>query len=101
MIFDVQRYLEDYFHHCGLADPDQYAVSVAKLYDRKRYHKTAAAFLVAMKRVRTSFYRRNRQTRRESFERMLLTALDGKFKKKDYSPFQEQSPPRLKLQARG
>ncbi len=35
MIYSIQAYLENYFNRCGLADPDQYAVSLAKLYDRE------------------------------------------------------------------
>jgi len=100
MIFSIQRYLEDYFHRCGFADKDQYAVSVAKLYDRERHLKSTTAFISAMRRIHTVFYRRNAQTRRETFERTIVTALDSKFKKKGYSSSQGQSPQRLKLRAR-
>jgi len=99
MIFSIQRYLEDYFNRCGLGDPDQYAVNLAKLYDRERRGKTVPTFLSAMKRIRTVFYKRNSHTQREPFERRILTLLDTKFKKKDYSSPQRQSPQELKLRA--
>ena len=97
MIFGIQRYLEDYFNRRGFGDPDQYAVNLAKLYDRERYRKTKSGFLSAMKRIRTVFYKRNPQAARDSFERDILSRLDGKFKKKDSSTSQRPSPPELKL----
>lgn len=99
MIFSIQRYLEDYFNRCGLGDPDQYAVNLARLYDRERHGKTVPAFLSGMMRIRTVFYKRNSHTQRETFERKILTLLDTKFKKKDYSSPQRQSPQELKLRA--
>jgi hypothetical protein len=66
----------------GLGDPDQYAVSLARLYDRERHGKTGPAFLAAMKRVRTAFYRRNDRVDRATFEGKLLAVLDSRFKKK-------------------
>ena len=99
MIFSIQTYLEDYFSRRGLGDPDQYAVAVAKLYDRERHGKTAVAFLGAMKRIRTAFYRRNDHVHRDTFERRLLTVLDGRFKKKDSSSSQTRSRKELKAQA--
>ncbi len=100
MIFSIQRYLEDYFNRCGLSDPDQYAIKLATLYDRERHDKTVDAFLSAMNRIRTVFYRRNPQAQREVFKRHVLTLLDKKFKKKDYSSSQKQSPQELKIRAR-
>jgi len=85
MIFEIQTYIEDYFARRGLSDPDQYAVALAKLYDRERHSKTVAAFLEAMRRVRTGFYRRNDRIQREPFDRQLLAQLDRKFKKTLYS----------------
>lgn len=82
MIFSIQTYLEDYFNRRGLGDPDQYAVSLARLYDRERHGKTGSAFLAAMKRIRTAFYRRNDRIDRPTFEGKLLAVLDGRFKKK-------------------
>jgi len=99
MIFSIQRYLEDYFNRCGLGDPDQYAVTLARLYDRERCGKTVPAFLSAMKRIRTVFYRTNSHTEREPFERKVLKRLDGKFKKKESSTSQRRSPHELKLRA--
>jgi hypothetical protein len=99
MIFSIQRYLEDYFNRCGMADLDQYAVSLAKLYDRERHRKTAPAFLSAMKRIRTSFYKRNSSTPRATVERKVLTVLDNKYKKKEFSSSQRQSPKELRLRA--
>jgi hypothetical protein len=96
MIFSIQTYLEDYLNRRGLGDPDQYAVVLAKLYDRERHSKTAPAFLAAMKRIRTAFYRRNDHIQRETFERKLLTALDSRFKKKDYSSSQRRSRKELR-----
>ena|SRR5208282_3012665 len=99
MIYSIQSYLENYFNRCGLADPDQYAVTLAKLYDRERHGKTTPAFLSAMKRLRTVFYRQNQHTERSAFERRILTLLDSKFKKKESSSSQRGSPKRLRLRA--
>ena len=96
MIFSVQRYLEDYFNRCGLSDPDQYAISLAKLYDRERHGKPATTFLASMKRIRTVFYKTNPGRQRDGFERKLLALLDGKFKKKDYFTSRRLSPQGLK-----
>jgi hypothetical protein len=96
MIFLIQTYLEDYFNRRGLGDADQYAVALARLYDRERHGKTAPAFLSAMKRIRTMFFRRNDQIQRDIFERKMLTVLDGRFKKKDCSSSQRPSQKELK-----
>lgn len=98
MIFSIQRYLEDHFNQRGLRDIDQYAVTLAALYDRERYGRTSEQFLSMMKRMRTAFYRRNAQIARPLFEKKLLVLLDSKFKKKDCSP-QKESMKRLRLQA--
>jgi hypothetical protein len=82
MIFSIQSYLEDYFNRRGWGDPDQYAVALARLYDRERHGKTTPAFLAAMKSIRTTFYRRNNHLDRAEFEGKLLSALDTRFKKK-------------------
>ncbi len=99
MIYSIQSYVENYFNRCGLADPDQYAVSLAKLYDRQRHGKTTPAFLSAMKRLRTVFYRQNQHIERSTFERRILTLLDSKFKKKESSSSQRRSPKELRLRA--
>jgi len=101
MIFSIQRYLEDYFNRCGLGDPDQYAVNLAKLYDRERHGNTTPDFLSAMKRVRTVFYKTNERIQRAAFERKILTLLDNKFKKKDHLPFQKPSQQKLNSRAPG
>lgn len=97
MIFSLQTYVEDYFNRRGLSDVDQYAVALAKLYDRERHGKSQPAFLAAMKRIRTVFYKRNDRIQRDAFERQMLSLLDNKFKKKDYSSPQRQSQKELKL----
>jgi hypothetical protein len=99
MIFAIQTYVEDYFNRRGLDDLDQYSVALAKLYDRHRQGKTVPEFLSAMRRIRTVFYRRNDRIERDVFDRRMLTLLDGRFKKKDSSSFQEQSPHGLRRQA--
>jgi hypothetical protein len=96
MIFAIQTYLEDYFNRRGLGDYDQYAVALAKLYDRERHTKTAPEFLSAMKRIRTVFYKRNDRIQRENFDPRMLTLLDSRFKKKDCCIFQRQSPRKLR-----
>jgi len=96
MIFSIQTYLEDYFNRRGLSDPDQYAVSLAKLYDHERHGKSSTIFLAAMKRVRTAFYKRNDHIERSAFEPKLLTALDSRFKKKDCSSSQARSQKELR-----
>ena len=99
MIFAIQGYIEDYFSRRGLDDPDQYGVALARLYERQRHGKTVDEFLAAMRRVRTIFYKRNDHVERAAFDRRLLSLLDTKFKKKDCSSLQRQSPRRLRLQA--
>lgn len=99
MIYSIQTCLENYFNRCGYADPDQYAVSVARLYDRERHGKPASVFLAAMKRIRTIFYKENSHIRRAAFEQRIVGLLDGKFKKKAFSSSQKRSPKRLKLRA--
>jgi hypothetical protein len=96
MIFAIQTYLEDYFNRRGLSDPDQYAVALARLYDRGRHGKTIPEFLSAMKRVRTVFYKRNDHVQRDTFDRKMLALLDTRFKKKGCSSSQRQSPRELK-----
>jgi hypothetical protein len=82
VIFSIQTYLENYFNRRGLGDPDQYAVELARLYDCERQGKTALAFLAAMKRIRTVFYKHNDHIQRDTFDPTMLALLDGKFKKK-------------------
>jgi hypothetical protein len=101
MIYSIQVYLENYFHRCGLTDPDQYAVSLARLYERHRDRKTAPAFLTAMRRLRTVFYKHNERTQRAPFERKLLILLDAKFKKKEFCSSRRHSLRGLKLRAVG
>ncbi len=85
MIFSIQRFLEDYFEGRSLRDVDQFAVSIANLYDNRRAHTSDADFLRAMRRIRTVFYKNNVSLTRADFERHLLKLLDGRFhpKKKD------------------
>ena len=99
VIFAIQRYLEDYFDHCGFGDPDQYAVGLAKLYDRERRRGTKAAFHGAMRRIRTVFYKRNTRLQRDEFERKVLGLLDSKFKKKGYRGLPPASPQALRWRA--
>lgn len=98
MIFQIQTYLEEYFSQRQFRDIDQYAVNLARLYDRERHHRKAKEFLLLMKRMRTAFYRRNQQASRAMFEKRLLGMLDSKFKKKDCWESQIVSPKNLKLQ---
>jgi chemotaxis methyl-accepting protein methylase len=98
MIFSIQRDLEDYFNHSGLSDPDQYSVALAKLYDRDRSTKNANAFLSAMRRMRTAFFRANNRLQRRAFERKVLARLDAKFKKKVCSSSHKTSPKELRCQ---
>jgi hypothetical protein len=98
VIFSIQTYLEDYFNQIGLADKDRYAVNLASLYDRKRHFESEGKFLSAMKRMRTTFYKRNSSISRVSFEKQLLKVLDSKFKKKDFIPSPKRSSRELKLQ---
>lgn len=82
MIFLIQRYLEDRFDASGLADPDQYAVQLANLFFQERVNLTEEDFLSRLHRLRTVFYRRNKELDRKAFERRLLKDLDRKYKKK-------------------
>jgi len=83
MIFAVQRFLEDYFSKRGLHDPDQYAVSLANFYYRKRKVTSGKSFLQFAHRIRTAFYRTNHQVDRVVFEKTIVALLDDRFKKKE------------------
>src|SRR5208282_1245322 len=96
MIFSIQRDLEEYFNRCGFTDPDQYAVAVAKLYDRERQRKTPNAFLSSMKKIRTVFFKANTGVQRSAFEHRVLGRLDGKFKKKASFSCRNPSPRELR-----
>jgi hypothetical protein len=99
MIFEVQSFIEDYFHSRNLADPDRYAVALARLYDRTRYGTTEDGFMASMRRIRTVFYRRNGLLRGQQFDAQLLGRLDHRFKKKDSRLSTRQSPRALKSRA--
>jgi len=86
MIFSIQHFLEDYFHHRNLSDVDQYAVKLANLYALRRKGKTGADFLKAMSRLQTVFYRNNSHLNRASLERDMLLHLDRRFKKNFQTP---------------
>jgi hypothetical protein len=79
MIFSIQRFIEDYFQKRNLSDVDQFAVSLANLYDRRRAQTSRDQFLLAMRRVRTLFYKNNIGLKRSDFERSLLGLLDDRF----------------------
>jgi hypothetical protein len=101
MIFSIQRYLEDYFSRCGFLDPDQYAIALARLYDRQRQGKTSDTFLLSMAKMRTAFFRANSGIQRPVLERKILSHLDGKFKKKVYCSSQTPSLKGLRNQVVG
>ena len=96
MIFSIQTFLENYFHHRGLRDTSQYAVALATLYDRKRRGSTVGEFLTAMRQLRTSFYKRNEHVSRATFEKSVLSLLDNEFKKKESFSSQRQSQQELR-----
>jgi len=79
MIFSIQRFLEDYFERRSLRDVDQFAVSIANLYDNRRAQTSDTEFLRAMRRLRTVFYKNNSSLTRVDFERHLLKLLDDSF----------------------
>lgn len=81
MIFSIQRFLEDHFSAAGWADRDQYAISLANLYDRRRTQVSRDEFQKLMRSARTGFFRANKLDRPET-ERHLLALLDRSFKKK-------------------
>jgi hypothetical protein len=93
MIFSIQRYLEDLFSKRGLEDPDQYAVTLANLYDQQRNGANKDAFLRKMHLLKTIFFRANRGLERNDFEEDVLQRLDQKFvKKKSSNPEYELFP---------
>src|ERR1700686_2629617 len=81
MIFAIQRFLEDHFATAAYVDRDQYAISLANLYDRSRAGASGPEFLRLMRRIRTAFFKANRLDR-DDIEAHLLTLLDRRFKKK-------------------
>lgn len=82
MIFSVQRFMEDYFARRGLTDADQYAIRVANVFGRMSSRGTQEGLLRDLSRIRTAFYRQNRQIQRREFERELAVKLRARFKKK-------------------
>jgi hypothetical protein len=82
MIFSIQRYLEDYFERRGLSDIDQYSVSLANLYSRRRSMVSEDQFISLMRKIRTVFYKNNPTLNRPEFDKSLLNILDRKFEKK-------------------
>jgi len=81
MIFAIQRFLEDHFATGAYVDRDQYAISLANLYDRSRADASEQEFLRLMRRIRTAFFKANGLDR-DDIEQHLLTLLDRRFKKK-------------------
>jgi hypothetical protein len=81
VVFSIQRFLEDLFARGRHDDPDQYAIALANLYDRRRREGSREDFLGAMRKLRTSFFRVNGLDRSD-FEERLAKLLDQRFKKK-------------------
>jgi len=81
VVFSIQRFLEDLFARGRHDDPDQYAIALANLYDRRRRVGSRRDFADAMRAVKTAFFRANGLNRAE-FETHLVEALDRRFKKK-------------------
>jgi hypothetical protein len=108
MIFSIQRFIEDYFQKRDLSDVDQFAVSLANLYDRRRAQTSPDQFLLAMRKLRTLFYKNNVSLNRPDFERSLLKLLDDRFdpkkkgieKEPHFSSNLSQSRKRLSLRRR-
>ena len=82
MLFTIQAYLEDYFSHRNLRDPDGYAVLLANFYFHRRSALSDVDFLRQMRRIKTVFFENNSIGGRPEFERSLLERLDKRFKKK-------------------
>lgn len=87
-VFVIQRDLEDYLARLRMDDPDQYAVRLANLYDSQRSSlQPEEDFLARMRRIRTVFFKSNRDIDRREFEKQLLVRLDRRYlKKKDSCP---------------
>jgi hypothetical protein len=108
MIFSIQRFIEDYFQKRNLSDVDQFSVSLSNLYDSKRAQMSQGQFLLAMRRVRTLFYKTNAHLKRRDFERGLLKLLDDRFvpstqstkKEPKFSTNLSQARQRLSLRGR-
>jgi hypothetical protein len=83
MIFSIQRFLEDYFEKRNFSDRDQYAVSIANLYDKSRHKSTRKQFIASVHRIRTIFYKNNPTVDRAGFESTLIDLLDSRFEKKN------------------
>jgi hypothetical protein len=82
MIFSIQRFLEDSFERRNLTDVDQFAVLIANLYDKRRGETSEEEFLIAMRKLRTLFYKNNPDLNRSYFEQTLLRSLDARFHSK-------------------
>jgi hypothetical protein len=82
MIFAIQRFLEDRFDRRGLADVDQYAVTLANRYATERRGQSKTQFLTAVRRIRTVFFRNNPGLQRRAFEVEIIDLLDRHFLKK-------------------
>jgi hypothetical protein len=88
VVFSIQRFLEDRFKGSRLADPAQYAISLANLYYGHRDSASREAFVSRMHGLRTAFFRLNRLDRNE-YEADLVKVLDRRFKKR---PSQTRAP---------
>lgn len=88
-VFSMQRFIEDFLIRQGLDDLDQYAVSLANLYDEKRSFFSQKEFLARMYRIRTVMFKNKQEVGRSEIEKILLTKLDQRFQKKNsYSQIQ-------------
>src|SRR5258708_11137258 len=86
MIFSVQRFLEDHLAQRGLSDVDQYAVRLANAFEEVGTSASARVVCSRFARVRTSFFKRNRELSRKVFEQELVGALLRRFQKKKPDP---------------
>lgn len=82
MIFSVQRFLKDHVERRGLADPDQYAIRVANVFERLGPRANEETLARELGRLRTVFFRRNPDLDRKEFEARLAATLRRRFQKK-------------------
>ena len=74
-VFSIQRFVEDYLVRLGLENTDQYAVSLANLYEDRRCGYQYDAFLERVSRIKTVMFRNNKDVIRKNVESKLVCRL--------------------------
>lgn len=86
MLYTIQTYLEDYLRRLSYQYTDNFAVEIAKIYYAKRIELDDEELIKIINEIKTSFYVNNRIENREEINRLIISRLDSRFKKKLSEP---------------